>query len=300
MRIIDVARRRKGRGNPFYLDANGVTIRLKDGYPAGTIGQADGDGSGKVYQAVSQTQLENLNTLATDWSTICTTLCTNFGKLFANVQVNPDIAHFDTSNVTNMFQFARFNTAFNSEIGFWDTSSLSGDARECFRGASSFNQPLNNWDVSGITNFLTFFDGATSFNQDLSGWDVSSAVNMSQMFSGASSFNQDIGSWDVSNVTSMTQMFQNTSFNQNISNWNVSNVTFMSQMFQDTPFNQDIGSWNTSSVANMNNMFRDSSFNQDISSWCVENIPSEPTDFATGSPLDSNPSFKPNWGSPYY
>jgi hypothetical protein len=36
------------------------------------------------------------------------------------------------------------------------------------------------------------------------------------------------------------------------------------------------------------------SFNQDLSMWCVENIPSEPADFATGSPL--LPEYYPEWG----
>jgi hypothetical protein len=37
------------------------------------------------------------------------------------------------------------------------------------------------------------------------------------------------------------------------------------------------------------------SFNQDLSMWCVENIPSEPADFATGSPL--LPEYFPVWGT---
>ena len=40
--------------NPFFLDSNGVTIKLKEGFGAGTIGKADNDFSGKVYTAVSQ------------------------------------------------------------------------------------------------------------------------------------------------------------------------------------------------------------------------------------------------------
>ena len=42
-----------------------------------------------------------------------------------------------------------------------------------FRGATSFNQPLNNWNVSNVTIMKGMFNGAESFNQDLNNWDVS-------------------------------------------------------------------------------------------------------------------------------
>jgi surface protein len=36
-----------------------------------------------------------------------------------------------------------------------------------FVEATSFNQPLNNWNVSKVTNMEAMFWGATSFNQPL-------------------------------------------------------------------------------------------------------------------------------------
>ena len=39
--------------------------------------------------------------------------------------------------------------------------------REVFNGASSFNQPLKNWDVSNAVDMEGMFYGATSFNQPL-------------------------------------------------------------------------------------------------------------------------------------
>ena len=38
---------------------------------------------------------------------------------------------------------------------------------------SSFNQPLDHWDVSSVTDFERMFYAASKFNQPLAGWDVS-------------------------------------------------------------------------------------------------------------------------------
>jgi len=76
-----------------------------------------------------------------------------------------------------------------------------------FFGASSFNQPLNAWGVSNVTEMLEMFAGAFSFNQDISEWDVSSVTNMEAMFYQASAFNQDISNWCVTDITSEPSNF---------------------------------------------------------------------------------------------
>ena len=47
-----------------------------------------------------------------------------------------------------------------------------------FTEARSFNQPLNNWNVSKVTDMERMFRGATSFNQPLNNWNVSKVTNM--------------------------------------------------------------------------------------------------------------------------
>ena len=74
----------------------------------------------------------------------------------------------------------------------------------------SFNQPLNDWNVSNVEYMNSMFAGATSFNQPLNNWNVSSlswhdnevfldfngymasSTNMESMFQGAISFNQPL------------------------------------------------------------------------------------------------------------
>ena len=46
-----------------------------------------------------------------------------------------------------------------------------------FRGAKSFNHPLNKWNVSNVTNMAYLFNNATSFNQPLNNWNVSNVLH---------------------------------------------------------------------------------------------------------------------------
>ena len=89
-----------------------------------------------------------------------------------------------------------------------------------FGKATSFNQPLNKWDVSNVRNMYHMFCNATSFNQPLNRWNVSKVIDMEGMFAFARSFNQPLNNWNVSHpshwrITTMYDMFSGaTSFNQ--------------------------------------------------------------------------------------
>lgn len=41
---------------------------------------------------------------------------------------------------------------------------------DMFHNATSFNKPLNDWDVSNVTSMLNIFCRATNFNQPINGW----------------------------------------------------------------------------------------------------------------------------------
>jgi surface protein len=310
----------------FYLDTNNITIKCENA----SVGDT-GIVNGITYTKRDRDQITIHNA-----NTTCTSGITDMGAddlfmfpgLFQDkTTFNQDISHWDTSNVTNMWDMFYGATNFNQDISYWDVSKVSNmynmfgyaesfnqdisswnissvtDFTALFYEASNFNQNISSWNVSHITNMQEMFAGASSFNQGIGNWDVSSVTNMAGMFAGASSFNQNIGGWNVSKVSNMYNMFGYAeSFNQNIGNWDVSNVNHwqgMQWMFRFAKnFNQDIGNWDTSNVTNMYGMFHNAtSFHQDLSSWCVTNIESKPGEFDLNSDFESLTWLHPKWGT---
>jgi surface protein len=254
-----------GTGIPavFYLAANGVTIICD-------TAQVDATGtvSGTPYTKRIREQIN-----ADNAATTCTSGITDMNKMFRNA------------------------SAFNQDIGSWDTSDVV-DMSAMFEGASTFNQPIGGWNTGKVTTLYYTFRNAAAFNQDIGSWDTSNVARMDWMFFNAAAFNQDIGGWDTSKVTRMNEMFQKaTKFDQDIGEWNTSSVTDMDWMFRDAAaFNQDIGGWNTSKVTTMTGMFVfAAAFNQDLSGWGVCYIPDLPAFFD----LDAEKwvESRPLWGT---
>jgi surface protein len=88
---------------------------------------------------------------------------------------------------------------------------------------STFNQSLNSWDVSSVTDMFAMFFGASAFNQPLNSWNVSNVTRMTEMFRSATAFNQDIGGWNVSNVTNFLD-FMRFKTNANYSATNLNSI----------------------------------------------------------------------------
>ncbi len=254
----------------IYIDADG-TCKC----PTASVGDTEVI-SGVTYKVVDNSTIAG-QVAAANYN-LCTTQVTNMSNLFlTNTAFNTDIGFWDTSGVTNMRRMfdnaTSFNNGGNSNINNWDTSSVI-DMGDMFKAASAFNQNIGSWNTSSVTSIQCMFCSAATFNQNIGSWSTSSVTVMAGVFFGASAFNNggssSINNWNTSNVTNMGQMFRSAqSFNQNIGSWNTSSVTNMGDIFNNARvFNQNIGSWNTSNVTNMASMFRSAqSFNQDIGSW---------------------------------
>jgi surface protein len=82
------------------------------------------------------------------------------------------------------------------------------------------------------------FYGCEEFNQPLNDWDVSQVTDMSCMFYGCEEFNQLIDNWDVSNVRNISKIFKDCDLilkNQNISEWVTKNQNLESEIYSQYP-----------------------------------------------------------------
>ena len=226
------------------------------------------------------------NTNSPDISGWNTTNVIDMSYIFYFSDFNSNISGWDTSNVTNMTYMcggtesqyplninARFdaneqvisqlgtlnifNPSFNQSINSWNTSSVTNMSYMFY--LANFNQPINSWNTSSVTNMSYMFNKATLFNQPINSWNTSSVTNMSGMFNKATLFNQSINSWNTSSVTNMFEMFYYSIFNSNITGWNTTSVTNMSYMFAGCRYFNNGGNnltLNANSVTNMSYMFQ--------------------------------------------
>lgn len=256
---------------------------------------------------------------------------TNMVFMFQNTPYNQPLDTWNVVAVTNMdSMFA--NTNFDQNISGWCVEQLASAPVDFSLNAPLQSGFLPNWGAScniQNTEFVLGDDNTTCLCPDAEIGDVGTiqingelltftkrSENMLRALVNADINNQQIALTCTSAVTDMSDLFKNkTNFNQTLEHWDVSNVTDMSGMFENaTSFNiptddSDVdlmselsssnlllSEWDVSNVTNMDFMFKNATlFNQDISSWCVEQIPSEPTEFSLNSALQD--SFKPNWGA---
>ena len=78
-----------------------------------------------------------------------------------------------------------------------------------FYTATAFNQDIGSWDTANTANMYQMFYGASAFNQDIGSWNTANTVNMSSMFYSATAFDQDLGTWNVDLLTDAADMFLN-------------------------------------------------------------------------------------------
>ena len=252
------------------LDTNGVTIKWTGNtVPTSRFVQASPRGTLEWFAIVDDNTKSNI----TDYAKNIQSGIDYFTPTGSSTPIPfNNIVTTLVTDMNGMFYNFSYYYYFNQPLDSWDVSNVT-NMMSIFSGATAFNQPIGSWNVSNVTDMSGMFYGATNFNQPIGSWNVSKVTDMAYMFF-YTPFNQPIGNWNVSKVTDMRSMFAVASaFNQNIVNWNVSSVTNMAQMFWNaTVFNQPIDSWNVSKVTNMLGMFFYTPFNQPIGNWNVSNV----------------------------
>lgn len=108
----------------------------------------------------------NFNGNISNWDT---SKVWDMNRLFQGSSFNGDISGWNTSSVRNMSNM--FNASkFTGDISRWNTSNarlMNGVFQN-----SAFNGDIKNWNTQNVTEMNYMFKGATSFNQNLRNWNV--------------------------------------------------------------------------------------------------------------------------------
>ncbi|MAO20651.1 MAG: hypothetical protein CMJ25_07855 [Phycisphaerae bacterium] len=220
--------------------------------------------------------------------------CTNLSQTFQRAEsFNGYIGSWDVSGITQMTQTFQQAYRFNQDLSGWTfTPGLNTIMSSTFQSATDFNnggQPMDGWDVSGVTTFQNCFRDATSFNASCD-WALKTTgdVNFGFAFLFASSFTGiGLENWNTERVTTFGQCFQSSALNFALTHpnyWELRSGVNMFYAFRQTPLNGGQASgvagrnWemrlsnSVSDSYNLNNMFAYcGDFNQDISTDATNN-----------------------------
>ena len=270
-----------------------------------------------------------INCTSLDISGWDTSSVTDMGVMFGNMPKleSLDVTHFDTSNVTDMSSlFANTRELTSLDVTNFDTSKVTNMANMFGGMAKLTSLDVTDFDTSKVTNMSQMFSQIPVSTLDLSSFDTSSVTSLRSFFYGCRELTSiDLAHFDTNNVTDMAYMFWDTwklDAIQGINDFDTDNVTVMHKMFArngvaatiaELPTSSgltsiDLSGWNVANVVattsggeeGFGNMFMDLTSLTDVgdlSNWCVENVTSEPTDFATNAPFANTSSNLPVWGT---
>lgn len=113
----------------------------------------------------------------TNASTSVTSKITDMSNLFSGDTLGDissfiSIIHFDISGVTNMsgmFQNANFGNVYDESIAIWDVSNVT-NFDNMFNGSSGFNTDLTYWDVSSVSEPTDFNANSDLQNSFVPNW----------------------------------------------------------------------------------------------------------------------------------
>ena len=133
-----------------------------------------------------------------------------------------------------------------------------------FRGASSFNQDISDWNVSSFGGLMRLmFEGSNNLS-DFNKGKIHEAFssNPNWLYDWREFVSLDDSNFQTAvNLWFSNQAEANATYGH-ISDWNTSAVTNMANAFKDrTTFNEDISAWDVSKVTTMLHMFEAPSTN---------------------------------------
>lgn len=190
----------------------------------------------------------------------------------------------------NCVNFNNGDSGDNSSEPMTLSTPLATNASYAFALCTSFNQDLNNWDVSSMVTLESTFNNCFIYNKPMNLWNTSNLEVTHSMFRNNYDLNQDLNDWVTSKLDiSIAMFFDASSFNNgdvfrgssNPLSWETSSFRLINSMFHNTPaFNQElrdsngVGKWDMSNVTSIYNMFINSGFNQYVGDWDLTNASS--------------------------
>ena len=154
--------------SPFYLDANGITVKAKEGTPIGAKGLLNG----VEYTVVDSYMLSNRIRNGEDVTKVCTSRVEYMDGGMFHEHFNQDLSSWDVSNVTSMNGYVLQCTILQPRpqcLGCEQCDKYAIYVLQCTR-LQSRHQFLG---CEQCDNYEVYVSVCTSFNQDLSAWDVS-------------------------------------------------------------------------------------------------------------------------------
>lgn len=195
--------------------------------------------------------------------------------MFAGVEkFNQDMTWWArTWNVSNMATMFRGCRAFNQPVNDWNISGVV-DIGDCFSHCSEFNQPVDRWDTSNVRHFSGVFIRCYKFNRPLDRWDFGKATSALYFLYDAESFNSRLGNHTFGSISVMGFLGGCKAFNQSVSGLNVSNCTNIEAFFSGCEnFNQSLSNFHAPKSSSIRYMFTScKKFNQSIVHWDVSKV----------------------------
>lgn len=199
-----------------------------------------------------------------------------YGYLVNRWQFSPSMTKLSVWKKQGVERKAFFPPQFNEEIDGWQLSNIT-DIRGLFEGTKVFNRSLASWDTRKIQYMDYLFFQAKAFNQPLTTWSTESVKSMKGMFMEAISFNQSLEAWNhqVEHVQSTAYMFKKAVlYNQSMKSFGWYNLREANNMFEEAlSFNGHVDDWEVGSIRSMHSMFRQAVlFNRPLTNWSFTSV----------------------------